>query len=72
MSDLRLESSQTMDEIVNNFKDTDFFSGIMDGLEEALAHKSGKLQPKPWNGRDRFLPMIPLVILPTLASKNRL
>lgn len=42
MSDLRLKSSLTMDEIENNFKDTDFFSGIMEGLEEALAHKNGK------------------------------
>lgn len=42
MSDLRLKSSLTMEEIENNFKDIDFFSGVMNGLQEALAHKKGK------------------------------
>ena len=32
----------TMEEIEENFKDVDFFSGIMDGLQEALAYKKGK------------------------------
>ena len=41
MSDLQLKSSLAIEEIENNFKDTDFFSGIMDGLQEALAHKKG-------------------------------
>lgn len=41
MSDLRLKSSLAIEEIENNFKDTDFFSGVMDGLQEALAHKKG-------------------------------
>ena len=35
MSDvLRLESSLTEKEIEENFKDFDFFSGFMDGLQE--------------------------------------
>lgn len=42
MSELRFESSLSMEEIENNFKDMDFFSGIMDGLEEALAYTKGK------------------------------
>ena len=42
MADLKLKSSLAMDEIEDNFKNTDFFSGFMDGLEEALAHKKGK------------------------------
>ena len=33
MSELRFESSLSMEEIENNFKDVDFFSGIMDGLQ---------------------------------------
>lgn len=40
MSELRFESSLSMEEIENNFKDVDFFSGIMDGLNEALAFVS--------------------------------
>ena len=39
MSDLRFKSSLSMEEIENNFKDVDFFEGIMEGLKEALAHK---------------------------------
>lgn len=42
MTDPVFRSSLTMDEIENNFKDTDFFSGIMEGLQEALAYKNGK------------------------------
>ena len=41
MSGLRFESSLTMDEIEENFKDIDFFSGIMEGLQEALKVKEG-------------------------------
>lgn len=42
MSELRFRSSLSMEEIDENFKDIDFFSGIMDGLQEALAYKKGK------------------------------
>lgn len=42
MSELRFESSLSMEEIEKNFKDIDFFSGIMDGLQEALAYTKGK------------------------------
>lgn len=42
MSELCFESSLTMDEIESNFRDVDFFSGIMDGLQEALAYEKGK------------------------------
>lgn len=44
MSELRFESSLTMEEIEENFKDIDFFTGIMDGLQEALAYKKDKQQ----------------------------
>lgn len=60
MFDLRLESSQTLDEIENNFKDTDFFSGIMDGLEEALAHKNGEASAETLE-RERPLPAVDTV-----------
>ena len=38
MSELTFKSSLSMEEIENNFKDIDFFSGIMEGLEEAAAY----------------------------------
>lgn len=41
MADLILTSSLTDDEIADNFKKMDFFSGIMSGLEEALAYEKG-------------------------------
>lgn len=42
MCELKFQSSLTMEEVEENFKDVDFFSGIMDGLQEALAYKKGK------------------------------
>lgn len=42
MADLRFESTLSIEEIEDNFKDVDFFSGIMDGLQEALAYEKGK------------------------------
>lgn len=42
MPDLRFKSSLTVEEIEDNFKEIDFFSGIMDGLQEALAYTKGK------------------------------
>ena len=32
MSDLRLQSSLSMEEVEENFKEVDFFSGVMEGL----------------------------------------
>lgn len=39
MDDLILSSSLTDEEIADNFKSVDVFSGIMSGLEEALAYE---------------------------------
>lgn len=47
MSELHFESSLSMEEIENNFKDVNFFSGIMDGLQEALAYTEGKAAAEP-------------------------
>lgn len=41
MSELRFNSSLSMEEIDNNFKDVDFFGEVMDGLNEALAYEKG-------------------------------
>lgn len=57
MSDLSFESSLSMEEIENNFKNTDFFSGIMDGLNEALAYEKGKAKAETI-ARKRSLPDI--------------
>lgn len=57
MSELKLKSSLTMDEIENNFKDTDFFSGVMEGLQEALAHKKGR-QSNETISRKKLLPVV--------------
>ena len=42
MDDLTFESSLSMEEIEENFKNIDFFSGIMESLQEALAYQQGK------------------------------
>lgn len=57
MSELQFESSLTVDEIENNFKDIDFFSGIMDGLQEALAYTKGKAAADTF-ARKRSLPLV--------------
>ena len=57
MSELRFESSLSMEEIENNFKDVDFFSGIMDGLNEALAYTKGKAATETFM-RKRSLPTV--------------
>ncbi len=41
MAELNFTSNLSNEEIENNFKDIDFFSGIMSGLEEALAFEKG-------------------------------
>ena len=41
MSEKKFKSSLPMEEIENNFKDTNFFDGVMEGLEEALAYEKG-------------------------------
>lgn len=42
MENLEFESSLTIGEIEENFKDVDCFSGIMKGLQEAMAHSREK------------------------------
>ena len=41
MSEKIFKTSLSMEEIENNFKDTNFFDGVMEGLEEALAYEKG-------------------------------
>ena len=41
MADLEFKSTLSNEEIEQNFSNIDFFSGIMSGLEEALAYEKG-------------------------------
>lgn len=42
MSDLVFHSALSMEEIENDFKDVDFFTGLIEGLNEAVAYKEGR------------------------------
>lgn len=55
MADLELKSTLSNEEIEQNFKNIDFFSGIMSGLEEALAYEKGSAKAETI-ARKRSLP----------------
>lgn len=60
MSDIRFETTLTAEEIENNFKDVDFFSGIMEGLTEALAYEKGNASAETFV-RKQSLPNVDIV-----------
>ncbi len=70
MSDLYFESSLTIEEIESNFKDFDFFEGIMAGLNEALAYEKGKASAETF-ARKNSLPTIDVVKLRTSLSMTQ-
>ena len=55
MKDLIFVSEKPYDEVEKAFEKADFFSGIMDGLEEALAYEQGKAKAETYM-RKRSLP----------------
>lgn len=57
MSELCFESSLSIEEIEENFSDIDFFEGIMEGLNEALAYEKGKAAAETFS-RKRSLPAV--------------
>lgn len=57
MSEIRFKSSLTVEEIEENFKEIDFFSGIVEGLNEALAYEKGKASAETF-ARKQSLPVI--------------
>ena len=57
MERLEFQSKLTNEEIEENFMDVDFFSGIMEGLEEALAYEKGSAKAATY-ARKRSLPKI--------------
>lgn len=60
MVELQFESTLTMEEIEQNFAGVDFFAGIMDGLEEALAYEKGQAAAATF-ARKRSLPDVNIV-----------
>ena len=60
MNELTFKSSLTMNEIERNFAEMDFFSDLMDGLEEALAYSKGKASAETFV-RKRSIPTINVV-----------
>lgn len=60
MNDLTFKSDLTMEEIDKNFSEMDFFSGLMDGLEEALAYSKGNASGETFV-RKRSLPTVNVV-----------
>jgi putative transcriptional regulator len=57
MGELIFTSSLSNQEIDDNFKNIDFFSGIMAGLEEALAYEKGTARAATF-ARKRNLPQV--------------
>ena len=51
------KSRLTNEEIEENFKNTDLFSGLMEGLEEALAYEKGSAKAATF-ARKRSLPAV--------------
>lgn len=55
MEEVKFESTLSEEEINKNFEGMDFFSGIMSGLEEALAYEKGSAKAATL-ARKRSLP----------------
>ena len=71
MSDPVFKSSLTPEEIEANFKNTDFFTGIMDGLQDALSYARGKATPETI-ARKRSLPEVdPFLLRSSLNMTQR-
>ena len=57
MADLRFQSKLSKEEIEKNFEELDVFSGIMEGLSEALAYEKGKASAQTF-ARKQSLPEV--------------
>lgn len=55
--EIRFESKLSIEEIEENFKDFDFFTGIKDGLSEAIAFEKGKASAETF-ARKNSLPQV--------------
>lgn len=70
MAELHFESSLSIEEIEKNFEDIDFFSGIMDGLNEALAFTKGKAKADTI-ARKRSLPTVNVAEIRTALNMTQ-
>ena len=70
MSEIRFESYLTTDEIEKNFEGIDFFSGIMEGLNEALAYEKGKASAETY-ARKSSLPQVNVQEIRTSLSMTQ-
>lgn len=70
MSEIRFKSSLSIEEIEENFKDIDFFSGLMEGLNEALAYEKGKASAETF-ARKQALPAINVLEVRTALSMTQ-
>lgn len=70
MSEPRFQSKLTLEEIEENFKNVDFFSGIMDGLQEALAFSKGKAAAETFV-RKSSLPEVDISVLRVSLSMTQ-
>lgn len=70
MSEIRFKSSLTVEQIEENFRNTDLFSGIMDGLNEALAYEKGKASAETF-ARKKSLPNVNVLEVRTSLSMTQ-
>ena len=70
MSEIRFKSSLTVEEIENNFSETDFFEGLMQGLNEALAYEKGKASAETF-ARKQSLPDVNVFAVRTSLSMTQ-
>ena len=70
MSEMRFKTSLTVEQIEENFKDVDFFSGIMEGLNEALACEKGKASAETFS-RKQSLPEVSVLKVRTSLSMTQ-
>lgn len=62
--EIRFESKLSIEEIEENFKDFDFFSGMKEGLSEAIAFEKGKASAETF-ARKKSLPQVNVVQIRT-------
>lgn len=60
MEAITVKSNLSEEEILSNFEGVNFFDGIMEGLEEALAYEKGTAKAETF-ARKRSLPIIDVV-----------
>ena len=70
MSELRFQSSRSMEEIEDAFQDVDLFSGLVEGLEEALAHSRGNAAADTLE-RKRSLPVVDVAAIRSSLSMTQ-